>query len=93
MPKKHKRDRHQHEQPDHPPPLEPVQPTPEQREIDTWTDQPTPPKTSPPLTDLLETIRADAKSSRHHTAQTISELEAMRAEIDAAIAFLKAGRR
>ena len=92
MPKKHKRDRRE-------PAPDLVQPTPEeQKELAMMADPsmaeeleaPAPPHS---LTQMLDNIRADAKATRHNTAQTISELEAMRAEIDAAIAFLRAGRR
>lgn len=81
MPKKHKRDRHE------PTPAEHEAPAVVTQSVHIVEDAPT------ALTDMLENIRAEAKATRHNTAQSITELEAMRAEIDAAIAFLKAGRR
>jgi hypothetical protein len=44
------------------------------------------------LATTLEYIRSQATARRYQSAQTISELEGLRAEIDAAIAFLKAGQ-
>lgn len=49
---------------------------------------------SPPLprmlAETLEAIRASANEARRNNVQTIIELEQWRAEIDAAIAFLRA---
>lgn len=86
MPKKRRHDRHE------PTPADDlVQPTPEeQTEIETWAEPEAPaPRTFSPLAEMLNSIRAEAKESRRHTAHTISELEQWRAELDAAIAYLK----
>jgi hypothetical protein len=42
------------------------------------------------LAETLEAIRANANEARRNNVQTIIELEQWRAEIDAAIAFLRA---
>jgi hypothetical protein len=96
MPKKHKRsDRHKYreamhdpalppEQPDNPPPLDygevAVTPPAPETPAPAWES---------PLAETLEAIRSNAAEARRNNAQTISELESWRAEIDAAIAFLK----
>jgi hypothetical protein len=92
MAKKSRRDRHQHEQPDHPPPLD-YEPSPPSQDITAPANEAPMPKPSLPMTEVLEAIRSNATEMRRHNADTIAELEAWRAEIDAAIAYLKAGRR
>jgi len=90
MPKKHKRDRHQPT-----PAAQDIPAVVTQSEIDEAEREIDRELSRDPsmLTEMLEAIRADAKATRDGTARTIADLETMRAEIDAAIAFLKAGRR
>jgi len=47
----------------------------------------------PSVTSSLEAIREQARTQQNTTAQTIAELEAWRADIEATIAFLKAQKQ
>jgi hypothetical protein len=75
-------DRHEPVEVEDIPPLQDIAPIAEEPEL---------PASVPPFyKETLEAIRTNAQEARRCNAQTITELEAWRAEIDAVIAFLKA---